>query len=169
MLRLRQELALAATLVVCLGCAGVPTYAPPLQVETVPAARHIMMAPDPEAEALLVADIGPLEGGRFRWTRKHPTVRLELQQTTGLKLRARFWVAGDTLKAVGPIGIGYVINGRELARASYSTEGEQLFEQRVDPGLLHAGTNEVRMELDKIYQRGNAQLGVSLVELGFTD
>jgi hypothetical protein len=151
------------------GCAGSPAYAPPTQVSAVPPSRHIMMAADPEADVLIVADIGPLEGGRFRWTRKNPAVKLELQQTNGLKLRARFWVAADALKAVGPIGIRYFINGNELARASYSNEGEQVFEQPVDPGLLHTGANEVRMELDKIYQRGDAQLGVSLAELGFTD
>ena len=128
-----------------------------------------MLAADPGAAAMIVADVGPLEGGRFRWTGQTPTVHLTLPQTSALRLRARFWIAGEALKATGPIGIVYRINGTVLDRARYVAPGEQFFDKPVDAALLHAGTNEVRMEIDKVYQRPDAKLGVALAELGFTD
>jgi hypothetical protein len=129
----------------------------------------MMMAADPDAPRWIAAGIGPLEGGRFRWTGKAPQVKLAVPNVPGLKLRARFWVAADALKANGPLEIRYLLNGREVDRVRYATQGEQVFEKPVEAGLLLAGTNVVGMELDKVYEQNGAQLGVALAELGFTD
>lgn len=134
------------------------------------------MAADPDVVPMLVSDIGPVEDGRFRWTGQNPEVKLELPATERLdflklklKLRARFWVAGNALEDVGPIGIIYRVNGTVLDRASYATEGEHVFEKAVPASWLHTGENRVRMELDKIYPYNGAKLGVALAELGFAD
>ena len=128
-----------------------------------------MLAADPDAEPLLAAEIGPLEGGRFRWTGQHPAVRLELSKTDGLRLRARFWVAEEALRQTGPIEIAYVVNGAVVGRERYSTPGEQVFDKPVAADVLRTGVNEVRLEIDKVYRHDDARLGVALVELGFAD
>jgi len=168
-LRSRQALACAAGLLALSACAGPAAFEPPPQQAPAASRQHALLAADPDAEGLLAADIGPLEGGRFRWTGQRPTVRLQLQKTGALRLRARFWVAEDALRQTGPLEITYFVNNELIERARYSAAGEQLFEKPVAAGVLKTGANEVRMEIDKAYERNGAHLGVALVELGFVD
>ena len=170
----RLDSLLATTLLLAIwplaGCADKATYSPGTERKFREPRKHEAVASDPDAGALLVTDIGPLEGGGFRWTGANPEVKLELPETRGLQLHARFWLAEATLKKTGPIEIAYVVNGNELFRTKYSTPGEQNFDRPVDASALKVGSNTLRMAIDKTAaQEDGTRMGVALVELGFTN
>lgn len=170
--------ALIASALALTGCVNIPdTYAPPVQRHPVAGPdtsrlKHFIAMNDPAAEDHFLADIGPLEGGAWRWTRQNPTLRFVLPATKGLKFVTDFSLSSDTMKVTGPITINYFVNGHPLDSVRYEKAGEQHFEKPVPAEWLNEGQDiVVKLALDKVYVApgDGAKLGVTIVRAGFAE
>jgi len=127
---------------------------------------------DANAEAYFVRDISPaLEGGRWRWTKERPELKLYLTSTKGLKLLWEFSIVQVTFERTGPVVVSFFINGQPAGRMSCPTPGDYSFSQPVRPDLLKADAhNIISAQADKLWVSATdgAKLGFTLTRAGFT-
>ena len=160
-------------------CVNIPdTYAPPIQRKPIngpdPSAfRHHIAMNDPMITAYIVRDISDhLESGAWRWTRKRPTLRFQLDRIDHLKLRVDYTVAEYTMKTTGPVSVSFFVNEHLLDKVAIPASGEQHFEKPVPAEWLRIdGETIVAMEVDKVWTSPDdgAQLGLILSSAGFVD
>jgi hypothetical protein len=129
--------------------------------------RVIDMA-DGNAEAHFVRDIGGL-GGDWRWTGKHPEVRVSIRTKEMMACIVDFTIVAATLKDTGPVTLTFFVNDHELDKQTYSTEGARHFEKPVPPDWIEAGKDAtVGVEIDKVWisPGDGAALGFVLSRMG---
>ncbi len=163
-------------LLVC-GCVNIPdVYAPPqqrkpLSVEDSSPLKSFINMNEVAAPVHFVRDIAPaVEGGSWRWARKSPTLMFSVPSTKHMKFSADFTISGHTLKETGPVTMTITINGHELDKTTYSTEGDRHFEKPVPEDWLRTkAENVVTMEVDKVYVAPSDKvvLGFVLTRAGF--
>jgi hypothetical protein len=148
-------------------------YAPPEQrqpfEELAPyrISRLINMA-DGDAENYFIRDIGGL-AGNWRWTGKHPEVRLYLRSKQKLHYVIDFTIVEATFKDTGPVTLSFLVNGHLLDKVTYTTSGAQHFDKAVPEEWVEAGKDAiVGAEIDKpwISPADGAALGFILSRIG---
>lgn len=126
---------------------------------------------DGDAPEHFVRDIEPkLEGGRWRWTQKRPTIKILLSQTQGLKLVCEFTIWEGTMAQTGPVTISFFVGDKLLQSIHYDTPGYKHFAKPVPPEWLQTSTDTVvSAEIDKLYKdpADGGTLGFILTSLGF--
>lgn len=129
-----------------------------------------MVAMDsPDVDRLIVKDIYPGTGTSWRWTKKDPTVRVPVLPIEDLKFNTDFTLWNDSFKITGPLEISFLVNGKLLDKARYSTSGDKHFEKLVPRAWLEGRVEAtVGLSVDKLYTAPNdgAKFGVILTRLG---
>lgn len=157
------------------GCVNLPEpYAPPAQrpfFEAPPEATRVLNMADDDAESHFVQDIGAeLQGNRWRWTGRRPTIRLRTGSNQKLLYSMDFAIAGATFEKTGPVTLAFYVNDRLLGSASYDAPGAKRFEKPVPADWLVPNENvTLAAEIDKVWtppQQGSTPLGFLLVALG---
>jgi hypothetical protein len=176
---MRLRLGLIFLLVSLAACVTIPdSYAPPIQRKPLDgiepsAGRAFVRMGDPSASNYIVGDINEsIEGGGWRWTKRKPTLRLQLKRVTNQKFMADLSIADNTFKETGPVTITFTINDHELARETYAKPGRHPFEKAVPAEWLHVvGDNIVSMEIDKLWTSptDGVELGFILAGAGFQE
>ncbi len=176
---MRLRFLLISLLISLAACVTIPdSYAPPIQrkpldgVEAT-AGRAFVRMSEASASNYIVGDINEaIEGGGWRWTKRKPTLRLQLKRASNQKFMADLSIADSTFKDTGPVRITFTINGHELAVESYTKPGRHPFEKAAPAEWLHAvGDNIISMEIDKVWTApaDGAQLGFILASAGFQE
>ena len=124
----------------------------------------------PDAPAHFVKDIinGP---DSWRWTGKHPTLKLLLITTQDLRFSTDFTLWDEGMKQTGPVTISFFVGDKLLDRVRYTTPGYKHFEKPVPPEWLQTATDTVISgEIDKLYVAplDGAKFGFILTRMGFT-
>lgn len=126
---------------------------------------------DPNANAYFVKDIsGGKDTGGWRWTFDRPELRFTIKNPQGVHAVADFSIAGDTIKATGPVTVSFFVNDKLIAKEKYSKAGDYHFDHEVPAGLLTADKSATfAMEPRPIFvSKGDGQhLGLILVRAGF--
>lgn len=173
-----KRCSVAACCLLLVSCVAQPErYAPPMQRKPMLGPekshlKHFIAMNDPYAEEHFIRDIRPLEAGYYRWTGQKPTLHFLLSSTKDLKFKADFSISSETFQQTGPFHIEYHVNGRLLERVLYDSPGEKRYEKAVPSDwLVKGGDTVVAIELEKVYiaESDKAQLGVTLVRVGFQD
>ena len=176
---MRLRLILIFLLIPLIACVTIPdSYAPPIQrkaldgIEPSSGKAFVRMG-EAAASNYIVGDINEsIEGGGWRWTKRKPTLRLQLKRVTNQKFMADLTIAGNTFKETGPVSVTFTINDHELARESYTKAGRHPFEKAVPAEWLHVvGDNIVTMEIDKLWTSptDGVELGFILASAGFLE
>jgi hypothetical protein len=166
-------LALPGAVLLC-GCQNLPApYAPPEQRQSFEnfapyRIRRVVNMADGDAEKHFVRDIGGL-GGTWRWTGKHPEVRVFLRTNQMLHYVIDFTIVEATFKDTGPVTLSFFVNGHLLDKATYEAPGSQHFEKPVPEEWVEAGKDAtVAAEIDKVWisPADGAALGFILTGIG---
>jgi len=124
---------------------------------------------DPDASLRIKKDIYPQADPSWRWTAQSPTVQLLVLAPQNLKFHADFAIWDGGIKALGPLEITYLVNGKPLDKVLYTTPGVKQFEKPVPPDWLSPESDTtLTMSMDKVIVAsadGN-KLGVILVRMG---
>lgn len=157
-------------------CQNLPEpYVPPEQrqpfdhFEPYRITRIVNMA-DGDANQHFVKDILG-DTGQWRWTTKHPEVRVTLRTNQMLRYIIDFTIVGATFKDTGPLEFSFDVNGHELDRLRYTTEGGKHFEKAVPPEWIEPGKETILgAEVDKLwYSPADHQpLGFIITRIGLT-
>lgn len=176
---MRARLILVSLLILLSACVTIPdSYAPPIQRKPIdgiePAAgKAFVRMGETSAASYIVGDVNEaIEGGGWRWTKRKPTLRLQLKRITNQKFEADLTIAANTFRETGPVSITFTINDHELARESYTEAGRHTFKKAVPAEWLHmAGDNIVTMEIDKLWTSplDGVELGFILASAGFVE
>lgn len=139
--------------------------------ETPPEAARILNMADADAESHFVHDIdAALQGNTWRWTGKHPTVRLHLNSRQKLVYSMDFVIAESTFQQTGPVTLSLFVNDHLLDRVRYATPGPRRIEKPIPAEWLAPDQNAtLAAEIDKVWtppQPGGTPLGFILVSLG---
>lgn len=129
--------------------------------------RIVGMA-DGDAEKHFVRDIQGL-AGTWRWTGKHPEVRVFLRTNQMLRYVIDFTIVEATFKDTGPVTLSFFVNGRLLDKKTYTAPGSQHFEAPVPEDWVEAGKEAtVGAEIDKVWfsPADHAALGFILTGIG---
>src|SRR5687767_10745573 len=113
MLTDRSALLVFSTLFLCLGassCSSGPKESkgvPPQYSDSgeLPSATPpFVEMSHPAAPTAIVKDIsGTVEGGSWRWTHEHPTLKVNVREVKGWRLMVRYAVSDATFKSTGPV------------------------------------------------------------------
>ena len=178
MLTDRSALLVFSTLFLCLGASscnsgskeskGVPPqYADSGELPSV--APPFVEMSHPAAPAAIIKDIsGTVEGGSWRWTYEHPTLKVNIRDVQGWRLMARYAVSDATFKSTGPVKLTYSVNGKDLTTEVVKAPGERVFNQPVDPAMLKPGDNVISIHVHNLWTSptDGAKLGIILTGAG---
>jgi len=131
--------------------------------------RVVNMA-DGDAESHFVRDIQGLNGS-WRWTGKHPEVRVFLRTNQMLHCIVDLTIADATFKVTGPVTLSFFVNGHVLDKATYSASGPQHFDEPVPPEWVEPGKESVvGAEIDKPWTSpaDGVALGFILTRMGLS-
>jgi hypothetical protein len=150
-----------------------PAYAPPEQrapFENFAPYRinRIINMADGDADNYIVHDV-LRTGGTWRWTGKHPELRVFLRTNQSLHYVVDLTVAGATFKDTGPVTVSFFVNGHLLDKATYSAPGPQHFDEPVPEDWVEARKDAiVGAEIDKpwISPADGVALGFILNRIG---
>ncbi len=158
------------------GCQNLPEpYVPPEQRQPFDhfapyhVTRIVNMA-DGDANQHFVHDILG-ETGSWRWTVKHPEVRVTMRTSQMLRYVIDFTIVPVTFKDTGPLTFSFYVNGRLLDTQRYTTEGGKHFEKAVPDGWVEQGKETILgAEVDKLYYSptDHQPLGFILTRIGLT-
>jgi hypothetical protein len=158
------------------GCQNLPEpYVPPEQrqpfdhFEPYHITRIVNMA-DGDANQHFVKDILG-DTGPWRWTVKHPEVRMTMRTNQGLRYVIDFSIVQTTFKDTGPLRFSFYVNGHVLDTQRYDTEGNKHFEKAVPAEWVEPGKETILgAEVDKLwYSPADHQpLGFILTRIGLT-
>jgi hypothetical protein len=172
----RAPALLASLALLLTACQDMPEpYAPPVQREPFDNFRpyrtsRIVNMADGDADAHIVSDIsGP--SGTWRWTGKHPAVRVAPRGNENLRYLIDFTIADVTFKETGPVTVSFFVNDHLLDAVHYATPGEQHFEAPVPADWVQPEADTiVAAEVDKVWTApaDGAKLGLILTRLGLT-
>ncbi len=126
---------------------------------------------DADAETHFVQDISPsLQVNTWRWTGKHPAIRLFPGTAQKLRYSIDFAIAGATFAQTGPVTVSFFVNEHLLEKVHYPAPGRQRFEKPVPAEWMDAnGYAILAAEVDKVWileKREANPLGFILVSLG---
>jgi hypothetical protein len=130
--------------------------------------RRVVNMADGDAEKHFVRDIGGL-AGTWRWTGKHPEVRVLLRTNQMLHYVIDFTIVEATFKDTGPVTLSFFVNGHLLDQATYKAPGSQHFDKPVPEEWVEAGKDAtVAAEIDKVWVSpvDGAALGFILSGIG---
>jgi hypothetical protein len=166
-------LALPGAVLLC-ACQNLPDpYAPPEQRQPFEnfrpyrVSRVVNMA-DGDAESHFVRDIKGATGV-WRWTGKHPEVRLFLRTNQMLHYVIDFSIVEATFKDTGPVTLTFLVNGHVLDKMTYTASGQQHFDKPVPEEWVEAGKEAlVGAEIDKVWvsPADGVALGFILSQIG---
>jgi hypothetical protein len=165
-------------LFVCAACSRLPDpYPPPPQRPTLNAASpgpltHFVSLADPHADAYLVRDFAPADGGASRWALDHPVLRFYLPPSNGLRFTMDFALPERTFRDTGPVTLTLRVNGEFLDRHRCESAGQQHYEHAVPPALLRPGAvNLVGIDPDPVWvsKTDGGRIGFVLVRAGFVE
>ncbi len=129
----------------------------------------MLVMTDDSVEARIVEDISRGHADAWRWTGRHPTLRVRVPAATGLKYRIEFAIADVTLKDTGPVTVTFEVNGQALGRKTYPQAGTQTWEAPVPPQMLHPDEdNTIGASVDKVWTspQDGSRLGMILSAIG---
>lgn len=162
---------------VCLtACQNIPApYAPPEQRQVFDhfqpyRVRRIVNMADGDANQHFVKDILG-DSGPWRWTVKHPEVRLTMRTNQMLRYVIDFSIVQDTFKDTGPLEFSFYVNGHLLDMQRYDSVGSKHFEKAVPEDWVEPGKETIiGAEVDKLwYSPADHQpLGFILQRIGLT-
>ena len=125
---------------------------------------------DPSVDKFIVTDIARgQQSSPWRWTGKHPTVKIPLKSTLNFKYVMQFALPEVTFKDTGPVTITFLVNDQELDRVKYDTPGDRTFEKLVPNGMLKPmSENTLAADVDKpwVSKTDGQKLGFILVKIG---
>ena len=156
-------------------CGNLPEpYTPPAQrpfFEAPTEPVRILNMADTDAERHFVQDISAeLEGNTWRWTGKHPTIRLHPNSNQKLVYSMDFSIPESTFQKTGPVTLSLLVNDHVLDRVRYTSPGRRRVERPVPAEWLRANQDAtLAADIDKVWtpaQPGGAPLGFILVSLG---
>lgn len=174
----RPQTALVILLAIGLGaCTPALEYPPPAQ-KIMPkgkdplAGSNLAVVSEPSINTAIVSDVlGGDPGAMWRWTNQHPRIRVWIQPGVRVSFYAKFTVANDVLKKVGPQTVRMIVNDHVLDAKTYATEGEKIYTKPV-PAEVLAGLSEivVGMDVDPILiaESDKMKLGILLEAIGLT-
>lgn len=162
---------------VCLcACSNLPDpYAPPEQrqpfdhFEPYRIRRLVDMA-DPDAGQHIVRDILG-QTGSWRWTAKQPEVRLTIRTNQMLHFVIDFTIVQAILKETGPLTLTFFVNGRQLDRVTYATEGARHLDEPVPADWVQPNQEMLLgAETDKVWYSplDRQALGFIISRIGLT-
>jgi hypothetical protein len=128
---------------------------------------------DGDAEKHFVRDIGGLAGS-WRWTGKHPEVRVFLRTNQMLHYVIDFTIVEATFKDTGPVTLSFFVNDHLLDKMTCTTTGSQHFDKPIPDEWIESGWIEsgkdatVGAEIDKVWvsPADHAALGFILTDIG---
>ena len=157
-------------------CRNMPEpFAPPVQRQPFDhfkpyrLTRIIDMA-DADADLHVVRDVIP-SAGSWRWTRKHPEVRLLMRTNEKLSYVMDFTVVEETLKQTGPVTVSFFVNDHLVDQMKCNTSGSRHFEKPIPPEWVEPGKDAlVGAEVDKMYvsPADHEELGLIISRIGLT-
>lgn len=165
-------------LLACAACTRLPdTYSPPAQrapLTTPPptSLSYFVSLSDPNADAYLVHDFAPSDGGASRWALDHPVLRFFVPAAPRLRFAMDFALPERTFRDTGPVTLTFRINGELLDRHRCDTAGQQHYEHDVPPPLLRPNAvNLVAIDPDPVWvsKSDGGRIGFVLARAGFTD
>jgi hypothetical protein len=125
---------------------------------------------DRDAGGYFVQDI--LGGaGSWRWTAKHPEIRIRMQTNQKLRYIIDFTIVEATFKDTGPLEFSFYVNGHLLDHLRYTASGDQHFEKPVPEDWVVPGQEAmVGAEVDKVWSSpaDHQTLGFILTRLGLS-
>lgn len=125
---------------------------------------------DGDANQHVVRDILG-DTGSWRWTAKHPEVRVTMRTNKMLHYVIDFTIVEATFKDTGPLQLSFYVNGHVLDQLTYTSEGPKHFEKPVPEDWIEPGKEAVLgAEVDKVwYSPADHQpLGFILSRIGLT-
>lgn len=158
------------------GCQNLPeAYAPPEQRQPFDhfepyRIRRVVEMADLDANDHFVQDLLG-DTGPWRWATKHPEVRLTVRTNQMLRYTIDFTIVGQTFKDTGPLEFTFDVNGHELDRVKYTTEGGKHFEKPVpEDWILPNKENILGAEVDKLWYSpaDHKPLGFIVTRIGLT-
>lgn len=111
------------------------------------------------------------DSGPWRWTGKHPEVRVKVHTNQHLDYMMDFTIVGDTFKVTGPVTLSFFVNGHLLDTKTYAAEGGQHFLKPVPADWIQTGQDNVLgAEIDKLWiaPADHKGLGFILQRIGLT-
>lgn len=155
-------------------CQNMPApYAPPEQRQPFEdfapyRVNRVIEMGDQDAPRYFVRDFGA-SGGSWRWTGKHPELRLFLRTNQMLHYVIDFTIVEATFKETGPVTLSFFVNGHQLDRITYTAAGSQHLDRPVPDAWIEPGKDAtVGAEIDKTYTSpgDGAALGFVLSRMG---
>ena len=105
---------------------------------------------DPKAAAQLLEGWHEVEGGSWRWTRRHFSVSMSVPAPGRVAtLRLRFSIPPPHIKRLGLLTLSASVNGAGLPASSYDSPGDQVYSAPVPASALQGTTAQIEFELDK--------------------
>jgi hypothetical protein len=165
-------------LLACTACTRLPdSYPPPPQRAALltPAPNklsYFVSLSDPGADAYLIHDFAPSDGGASRWALDHPVLRFFVPAASRLRFTMDFALPERMFRDTGPVTLTVRINGELLDRHRCDTAGQQHYEHDVPPSLLRANAvNLVAIDPDPVWvsKTDGTRIGFILARAGFTD
>ncbi len=127
---------------------------------------------DPGADAHILAGVAKGDGaGWRRWTGDRFSLVFKPPRNGSSRVRLRFEVFERFIKELGPFTVRLTVNGRLLAKQTYSASGDVELAADLPPGLIRPG-EDVRVDVssDKVWisPHDRARLSLRLIAAGFT-
>jgi Dolichyl-phosphate-mannose-protein mannosyltransferase len=112
----------------------------------------------------------PPEEGRFRWTGREFSARLDVSQldTTGGQLLAHIYIPENVIQKLGAITLHASIAGRALAPQTWSEPGSYVYRRELDANMLSPGSVQINFSLNKSIPpsaQDKRELGIIVQEL----
>lgn len=153
------------------GCGSDPPVQVPEQrseVAAPPSLRpSILQAGSPEMQRYIVADIGAIEQGAWRWTGKRPTVKFQVETNDKFTYVIDFALVDGMFTATGPVTLKFFVSDHTLESVRYDKPGGHHFEKAVPPEWIDIGKETlVGAELDKLYTASGSDGPLGFI-LGF--
>jgi hypothetical protein len=166
------------SLFACAACNRLPdAYPPPAQHAALNSPSpgnlsYFVSLADPGADAYLVRDFAPSDGGASRWALDHPVLRFVVPAAPRLRFTMDFALPERMFRETGPVTLTFRINGALLDRRRCDTAGQQHYDHDVPPALLRANAvNLVAIDPDPVWvsKADGGRIGFVLARAGFTD
>ena len=152
-----------------------PPYAPPVQRQPFDHFKpyrltRIIDMSDADADLHVVRDIIG-SSGPWRWTGKHPEVRLLMRTNEKLSYVIDFTVVEETFKQTGPVTVSFYVNDHLVDRMKCDTPGSRHFEKPIPPEWVEPGKDTLAgAEVDKMWvsPADHQELGLIISRIGLT-